>query len=156
MKNDLRRAWFFLMKPLAYLNSTERKNERYHKKREKITEKERIQWIAEDIAKYIVARSNPAEEMVFVVADYVDRDDLPGYESLAYISPYLLRRKKTQMAYYKKKPDVLVQKKIVNCLAEMKGMVVKEEKETFTWQTVRGYEQTYLMSYHDGKNKQKE
>lgn len=148
-RKSLANFWYGLMKPIAYFYTSEKINARYKKKVAKITKEMAIQYIAEDIAKYIVknsARYKKKYEVSFLIADFVS-DDLSEYDSLYHLNRSMLKRDKTRMAYHKFNRDVEFQQAVFDKLGSFKGIVVQEEIETFTWQRIRNYQKTIHVSY---------
>lgn len=148
-KKSLVSFWYWLMKPIAYFYTKDKVNARYEKKKAKITKEMAIQWLAEDIAKYVVqysVRYKKKHEVSFLIADFVS-DDLSGYDSLYHLHRSMLKRDKTSMAYYKFNRDVEFQEAVFDKLGSFKGIVVQEEIETFTWQRIRNYQKTVHVSY---------
>lgn len=148
-KKALVSFWYWLLKPIAYFYTKDKVNARYEKKKAKITKEMAIQWLAEDIAKYVVqysVRYKKKHEVSFLIADFVS-DDLSGYDSLYHLNWSMLKRDKTRMAYHKFNRDVDFQQAIFDKLGSFKGIVVEEEIETFTWQRIRNYQKTVHVSY---------
>lgn len=139
--------WYWLMTPIAYFFTTEKVNARYKKKQDKISREDATRYIAEDIAKYLVTK-NRDKDMTFIIADYFDDDYFSGYYSLKYINSRLLKRRKTEMGYFKLKVrDIKTQIEIIEQLKKISGIEVREEIEMFKWEHPRNYQSTYHVSY---------
>lgn len=131
------------MKPIAYFFTTEKEYTRYKRKQDKISEKQAIRYIAEDIAKYIVKYGKES----IIIAEWFDEDYFSGYISLKYIRWSMLKRKKTKMGYYKLDKTIDIQERIIEELKNIKGILVTEEVEEFKWEKPRGYVKTCHIEY---------
>ncbi|MNV41585.1 hypothetical protein D3C71_1332260 [compost metagenome] len=145
-KSSLINFLYWLMKPLAYFYTKEKIDARYYRKEKKISKQKAVKYIAEDIAKHIATRKN-AYTISFIVADIMNGNDFIGYESLSYISSYLLKRKKTRIGYFKLDKSIEVQEAIIDVLKSHKGIKVVEEIEVFTCKEIINYQKTYHVSY---------
>lgn len=144
--------WYWLMKPIAYFFSTEKRNRRYNKKKSKITEDQAIKWIAEDIAKYMI-RNKSDKEFSFIVADYMSENDFSGYYSIKNLDNYVLRTPKAKMAYYKFNKDIVFQEKVFQSLKQYNMFCFEEEVEMFSgWKKIKDYQKTYHISLKKRKN----
>lgn len=145
IQKKLSNAWYWLMKPINLYYSTERENAKYNKKKDKITEEQAIKWVAESMAKYLVRNSQ--SKMNILVAEYFNREDFWGYESLSYIESHKMRNDKARMAYHKYKWTVERQLKIIAALEAMTGIQVTKEEVEISWRKVTDYQGVYVIEY---------
>lgn len=145
IRKRLSDSWYWLMKPIALYYSTERENARYNKRKDKITEEQAIKWVAESMAKYLVKSRN--SKMSILVADYFNREDFWGYESLRYIEPHKMRNEKARMAYHKYHWTIEQQLAVIKELEAMKGVQVTKEEVEIKWRKITNYQGVYVIKY---------
>lgn len=148
IKREFRVKWHQILEPLnSYLSKII--SNIYERQKDSITEPQAIKWIAEDTVKYIVKYNRSIH---LIVADYIDRDDLPGYECLNRRNWSMIRRKKTIRAYYKFKMTVELQERVLNKLRTTKGVKVERLDVYYKdWQRIDNYQGTYKISIEGSK-----